>query len=420
MTDTTAASSIGQPPAATGPLAGIRIVDLTSVVFGPYATQMLGDAGAEIIKVEPPEGDIMRAGSAARNKGMGAVFLTANRNKRSIVLDLKKPAAREALLKLIATADVFIHSLRPQAISKLGFGYEAVRAAKPDIIYCSAWGFWSAGPYAERPAYDDVIQGMSGMADLVRKRGAHKPDFAPMVMADKVSGLHAVAAVSMALVHRERTGQGQEIEVPMLESIASFTLVEHLAGAVFEPPLAPMGYARVLAPDRQPHRTADGFMVVLPYNNRQWRAFFEVAGRDDMADDPRLDDPVLRGQQNAEMYRMIAEIMPARTTAEWERLLGEADIPCVRVNTLEDLETDPHLAATGFFKSYDHPTEGRLRTTDAPIKFKGTPADPLRRPPPRLGAQTREVLAEVGLSDAEIDALLAEGAARTASQPVET
>jgi crotonobetainyl-CoA:carnitine CoA-transferase CaiB-like acyl-CoA transferase len=398
-------------PTATGPLAGIRIIDMTSVVFGPYATQMLGDAGAEIIKVEPPEGDIMRAASAARSPGMGAVFLNANRNKRSIVLDLKQSAARDALLKLAVTADVLIHSLRPQAIRKLGLAYADVAEVRPDIIYCSAWGFWSCGPYAERPAYDDVIQGMSGTADLVRKRGAETPDFAPMVVADKISGLHAVAAVTMALVHRARTGQGQEVEVPMLESVTSFNLVEHLAGAVFEPPEGPMGYNRVLVPDRKPHRTRDGFMVVLPYTNRQWRAFFETAGRDDMRDDPRLDDAVLRAKQNAEMYQMIAEIMPTRTTAEWEAALGEADVPCVRVNRLEDLEHDRHLAETGFFKTYDHPTEGRLKTTDAPLKFSASPAQPTRRPPPRLGEQTREILTEAGLTTSEIDDLLRNRAA---------
>jgi crotonobetainyl-CoA:carnitine CoA-transferase CaiB-like acyl-CoA transferase len=400
------------PPLATGPLAGIRIVDLTSVVFGPYATQMLGDAGAEIIKVEPPEGDIMRAASTARHKGMGAVFLTANRNKRSIVLDLKQPAGRDALLELARTADVFIHSLRPQAIRKLGLTYDDLRAVRADIIYCSAWGFWSKGPYAERPAYDDVIQGMSGATDLVRKRGADKPDFAPMVMADKVSGLHAVCAVSMALVHRERTGEGQAVEVPMLESVTSFTLVEHLAGAVFEPPEGPMGYSRVLVPDRKPHKTADGFMVVLPYNNKQWRSFFEVAGwGEKMKDDPRLDDPVLRAQQNGEMYAMVAEIMATKTTGEWVELLGKGDIPCVPVNSLEDLEHDPHLVATGFFKSYEHPTEGKLRTPDVPLKFSASPGQAVRRPPPRLGEHTTQLLREAGVSDERIESLIETGAA---------
>jgi len=396
----------------TGPLAGIRIVDLTSVVFGPYATQMLGDMGADVIKVEPPEGDIMRSAASSRSKGMGAVFLNANRNKRSIVLDLKQPDAIQALLKIVATADVFIHSVRPQAIKKLGLSYDDVRAAKPDIVYCSAWGFWSEGPYAERPAYDDVIQGMSGTTDLARKRGAANPDFAPMVMADKVSGLHAVAAVSMALLHRERTGEGQEVEVPMLESITSFNLVEHLSGAVFEPPIGPMGYSRVLVPDRKPHATADGFMVVLPYTNKQWHSFFKAAGRTEMLGDPRLNDAVLRAQQTAEMYAMIADIMRSKTTAEWEKLLSEADIPNVKVNSLEEVLDDHHLNATGFFKLYDHPTEGRIRTTEAPLKFKKTPGQAVRVPPPGLGQDTMAILEEAGISSENASALIASGAAR--------
>ncbi len=400
---------------ATGPLNGVRIVDLTSVVFGPYATQMLGDMGADVIKIEPPEGDIMRAAAARRSPGMGAVYLTINRNKRSAVLDLKRRGAKAALLKLCATADVFVHSLRPQAIKKLGLTYAEVAAARPDIIYCSAWGFRSDGPYAERPAYDDVIQGMAGIADLTLRRGAENPEFAPMVMADKVSGLHAVAAISMALFHRQRTGEGQEIEVPMFECVASFNLAEHMSGAAFEPPLDQMGYSRVLVEHRRPHKTKDGYMVVLPYNNRQWRNFFTAAGRTDMLDDPRTNDAALRATKNAEMYAMISEIMLQRTTAEWETLLNQADVPSERVNRLEDLEADEHFAATGFFHAYEHPSEGRLKTPGAPLQFSNTPAQTVRLHPPRLGEQTREVLSEAGLSDGEIDDLIDSGEAADAN-----
>lgn len=400
---------------ATGPLSGVRIVDLTSVIFGPYATQMLGDLGADVIKVEPPEGDIVRAASSSRSVGMGAVYLTVNRNKRSAVLDLKKPEALAALLKLCRTADVFVHSLRPQAIAKLGLSYEQVAAEKPDIVYCSAWGFRSDGPYAERPAYDDVIQGMSGIADLAVKRGAPAPEFAPMVIADKVSGLHAVAAITAALFHRQRTGEGQYVEVPMFESIASFTLAEHMAGAVFDPPIGEMGYTRTLVEHRRPHRTKDGYMVVLPYNNRQWRGFFEAAGRHEMLDDPRTNDTQLRSTKNAEMYAMISEIMAEKTTAEWEVLLAKADVPSERVNRLEDLENDVHFKATGFFHSYDHPTEGRLKTPAAPLQFSKSPAETMRQHPPQLGEQTREILREAGIDDAEIDALLAAKAAVVAT-----
>ena len=397
--------------AATGPLAGVRIVDLTSVVFGPYATQILGDMGAEILKIEPPEGDIMRAASASRSPGMGAVYLTVNRNKRSAVLDLKKPEAHAALLRICASADVFVHSLRPQAIAKLGLDYASVSRAKPDIVYCSAWGFRSDGPYAERPAYDDVIQGMSGIADLPMKRGGTAPEFAPTVLADKVSGLHAVAAITAALLHRERTGQGQAVEVPMFESVVSFTLAEHMAGAVFDPPLDEMGYSRVLVEHRRPHRTKDGFMVVLPYNNRQWRNFFTAAGRTEMLDDPRTNDPVLRASKNAEMYAMISEIMTEKTTAEWEVILAEADVPAQRVNRLEDLENDEHFRATEFFHAYDHPSEGRLKTPSPPLQFSATPCQVIRHPPPGLGEQTREVLSEAGLAEDEIEQLLATRAA---------
>lgn len=396
---------------ATGPFAGIRIIDLTSVVFGPYATQMLGDMGATVLKIEPPEGDIMRAASANRSPGMGAVYLTVNRNKRSAVLDLKQAGARAALLRLCETADVFVHSLRPQAIRKLGLSYDDVSAVNNRIVYCSAWGFRSDGPYAERPAYDDVIQGMSGVADLNMRRGGQSPEFAPMVMADKVSGLHAVAAITSALFHRERTGEGQAVEVPMFESVVSFNLTEHMAGAVFDPPLDHMGYSRVLVQDRKPHRTKDGFMVVLPYNNRQWQAFFKAADRPEMVDDPRCHDAKLRAGQNAEMYALIAEIMLEKTTAEWETLLAEADVPSERVNRLEDLEGDMHLAATDFFLSYDHPTEGWLKTPSAPLRFSKSPAQTLREFPPRLGEHTREILQEAGLSDGEISALLESRAA---------
>ena len=399
---------------ATGPLAGVRIVDLTSVVFGPYATQMLGDLGADVIKIEPPEGDIMRAASFSRSPGMGAVYLTVNRNKRSAVFDLKNADARQALLKLCATADVFAHSLRPQAIKKLGLSYDDVRAANPGIVYCSAWGFRSDGPYAERPAYDDVIQGMAGIADLPMKRGSEAPEFAPMVLADKVSGLHAVAAITSALFHREKTGEGQAVEVPMFESVASFNLAEHLAGAVFDPPLGPMGYNRVLVQERRPHRTADGFMVVLPYNNKQWQGFFKAAGRDEMLDDPRCHDAKLRASQNAEMYAIISEIMPEKTNAEWEVLLAEGDVPSERVNRIEDLENDEHLQALGFFEGYDHPTEGRLKTPSAPLQFSKTPAQTVRNYPPRLGEQTEEILGEAGLSEADIAALISSGAVKNA------
>lgn len=400
------------PSGADGPLTGIRVIDLTSVVFGPYATQTLGDMGADVIKIEPPEGDIVRTAYPSRNPGMGGVYLTTNRNKRSVTLDLRNPDAKQALLRLVKSADVFVHSMRPAAISKLGFDYESVKAANPKIIYASAWGFRSTGPYADRPAYDDVIQGISGTADLSRRRGGDTPEFAPMIMADKVAGLHAISGISMALFHRERTGEAQQIEIPMFETVTSFNFVEHLSGAAFVPPLEPPGYIRVLDPNRKPHRTRDGFMVVLPYNDKQCKGFFKAAGRPDLGDDPRFASATLRSKNVDQYYGLIGELIATKTTAEWQPLLKAADVPAIPVNTLEDVLEDEHLKATGFIVEYDHPTEGRVRTTGVPMHFEKTPGSPTRRLPPRLGENTREVLAENGFSDEEIDALLKSGAAR--------
>ena len=414
VTDNSSKASSPGGPGLHGPLTGIRVVDLTSVVFGPYATQTLGDMGADVIKVEPPEGDIMRTAFPSRNPGMSGVYLSTNRNKRAIVLDLRRTDARAALMAVIRTADVFIHSMRPAAITKLGFDYDSVAAARPDIIYASAWGFSSAGPYADRPAYDDVIQGISGTADLIRRRGADAPDFAPMIMADKVAGLHAVSGISMALFHRQRTGEGQRIEIPMFEAVTSFNFVEHLSGAAFVPPLAKPGYARVLDPNRRPHKTRDGFMVVLPYNDKQCRGFFKAAGRPDLADDERFATASSRSRNVDQYYGLIGELIATKTTAEWTVLLDEADVPAIAVNTLEDVLDDDHMKATGFFAEYDHPSEGRVRTSGVPLQFARTPGSPTRRHPPRLGENTREVLAEAGMTEAEIAALIEAGGAREA------
>lgn len=401
-------------PGEHGPLTGIRVIDLTSVIFGPYATQTLGDMGADVIKVEAPEGDIMRSAYPARNPGMSGVFLNCNRNKRSIVLNLRDPEAQQALLRLVATADVFVHSMRPAAIAKLGLDYDRVAAARPDIVYASAWGFRSSGPYADRPAYDDVIQGISGTTDLTRRRDGTAPDFAPMVMADKVAGLHAINGITMALFHRERTGQGQRIEIPMFESVSSFNFVEHLCGAAFVPALVPPGYSRVLEPNRRPYPTRDGYIVVLPYNDKQCRGFFEAAGRPDLADDERFASAGARSRHVDQYYRLISELIATKTTAEWVALLAQADVPAIPVNTLEDVMEDEHLQATGFFAEYEHPSEGRVRTTAVPLHFDKTPGSATRVSPPKLGADTRAVLAENGFTELEIAALLANGAARQA------
>ena len=398
-----------------GPLAGIRIVDLTSVVFGPYGTQNLGDMGADVIKIEAPDGDIARWLVPMRTPGMAGIFMNTNRNKRSVVLDLKKPTAREALLKIVAGADVFVHNLRPQAIAKLKLTYDDLKPVNAKLVYCNAWGFGRRGPYAERPAYDDVIQAMSGIADLSRLQTGGPPSLAPTIMADKTSGLFLTNAILLGIVHRLRTGEGQEIEVPMFESMVSFIMAEHLAGQVFEPPVATnngtMGYDRVLAPDRKPSRTADGYMTVLPYTDKHWVSFFAAAGRPDLARDARFSSVVERSKNVRDLYALVAELMPAHTTARWLEILADADIPHVAVKSLEDLLADPHLEEVGFWRSYEHPTEGSLRTTDVPLQLSASPGDPLRRMPPRLGEQTREVLIEAGLSGSDIEALLQSNAA---------
>ena len=406
-----------------GALSGIRVVDLTSVVFGPYATQTLGDMGADVIKVEAPEGDVLRGVTPTRTDGMGVVFMNINRNKRSVVLDLKQTAHRAALDRIVATADVFIHSIRPKAAERLGITYERLKTVNERLIHCTAVGFASDGPYADAPAYDDIIQGLSGTADLNRRQraavdevrpgegGAIAPTFVPGAVADKTAGLIVAQGILAALFHRERTGEGQAIEIPMFEAMTSFTLLEHLYGAVHQPDGAPFGYNRSLAPDRRPFPTRDGYIVMMPFTTRHWRSFFAAIGRDDLVEAPLVNDPNVRSPRIAELYALIAAATPSRTTAEWLEAMRVADVPAMPVNRLEDLTSDPHLAATGFFVDSDHPTEGRVRTTAPPIRFSATPASATRRPVPKLGADTREVLGEAGLSEAEIDAI--EGSLRT-------
>ncbi|WP_339834795.1 CoA transferase [uncultured Parvibaculum sp.] len=405
-----------------GPLKGVRIVDLTAVVFGAYATQILGDMGADVIKVEAPSptggggagGDIMRwpghlpEGAAP---DLGPIFLTINRNKRSVLLDLGTAEGREALLKIVATADVLTSNIRYAAMKKLGLAYEDVKAVKPDIIFVHAAGYGSDGPYAGLPAYDDLIQAGSGAADLLgRMDGDPKPRYIPTIMADKVSGLFMVQAVTAALFHKERTGEGQFVEVPMLEAVTSFVLAEHFYDHVYDPPTGQWTYGRITNPDRRPYRTKDGHIGLLPYSDKQWEQFFELAGRlDDYINDPRFNNYKARTIHIRELYAMIEETTETKTTEEWLALLKPLSIPAVKMNRLDDLQDDPHLKAVDFFMRFDHPHAGPYFALKPPVRFMASPSS-IRRHPPRLGEQTAEVLREAGMSEAEILALAGDAA----------
>ncbi len=391
---------------ATGPLSGVRVLDLTSVVNGAYATQILADQGADVIKLEDPGsgrgagGDIMRwAGHVPEGcpRDMGPIFLTINRNKRSIVLDLKQASAKRAIRRLIESCDVFAASVRYEGLKRLGLGYEDVKAIRPDIVYVHAAGYGSDGPYAGEPAYDDLIQSASGLADVLpRTDGNPTPRILPTLVADKVSGLFMAQAVTAALFHRARTGEGQFVEVPMLECVTSFLLVEHLYDHAFDPPMGQWGYPRVVNPHRKPFKTADGHIGLLPYTDKQWDLFFEAAGwGDTIANDPRFADYAARARHTHELYALVETVTGSKTTDEWLALLKPLSIPVVRTNRLDELQDDPHLAAVGLFERYEHPEVGGYQQLRPPVKFAATPSN-IRRHPPRLGQHTAEILREVG------------------------
>ncbi|MDX3898973.1 MAG: CoA transferase [Sphingobium sp.] len=382
--------------ATTNILSNVRILDMTTVMFGPYCTETLANMGADIIKLEPESGDeVRRVGKPRVSRRMGPVHLTMNRGKRSVIWDLKSAEGRGDFDALVLECDVIIHNLRQEAVDRAGLSYERLSMLRPDLIYVHCTGFGTGGPYAGRPAYDDIIQATAGATSLIpRVTGSDDPRFLPLAIADKVSGLHAVYAVLGALYHRERTGEGQAIEVPMLESFTHFLLQEHLHDRVFVPPTGPAGYPRQLDPDRQPMRTSDGHIVVAPYTDERWLRFFEMVGREDILTDPRLETPLLRLKNVAIMQRAMADIVARDTTANWLEWLAAADIPACRVNSLDDLPEDPHLKAVGFFEPLEHPTEGPYLGLKPPVRFgAGEPVSV--RHAPIMGEHSEEVRREV-------------------------
>ena len=380
-----------------GPLTGVRVADLTTVVMGPMASRTLADLGADVIKVESPGGDMMRSFEPKRSEGMSAFNLGLNRNKRSVVLDLKADVGRTAFLDLIATCDIFITNVRPAALAKLGLDDAALRARRADLIYCSATGFGSEGPYAPKPAYDDVIQAGSGLASLFAWLG-NDPAYVPSIIADKVAGLYITQAVLAALHRRTVTGEGDFVEVPMAESLAAFNLVEHLNGHMFTPPVGEFGYLRLRTEHRRPRRSADGWVCVLPYNNQNWHDFFTLAGRPDLADDERFASINARVEHVDALYGLMDDIIGTRTTAEWMEICDTRSIPAVPVVDLATIADDPHFAAVGLIEEHVHPTEGPYRAVRDPIRYRsGTPG--LTRHAPHLGEHTAEVLSELGYDD---------------------
>jgi crotonobetainyl-CoA:carnitine CoA-transferase CaiB-like acyl-CoA transferase len=396
-----------------GPLAGVRVLDLTTVVMGPYATQILGDFGADVIKVEPPEGDVMRYAWPFRHPGMGSIYLNVNRNKRSVVLDLKKDAGREACLALARHSDVLVYNIRPQAMARLKLSYDEVRNVNPRIIYAGCFGYSQRGPYAAKAAYDDLIQGAAGLPWLLQKQGAPEPRYAPMIVADRSVGQQVASAVSAALYYREKTGKGQRIDVPMFEHLLQIVLGDHLGGYTFDPQHGEPGYARILTPDRRPYQTADGYVCALIYTNKQWKAFLDIIGKPELLERPEYATQEARSQNYRQSYAMIAEEMKRRTTAFWLEALERGDIPVQRMNTLDDIVADPHLKAIDYLHMVEHPSEGRIRALAVPSEWSESTPE-YRRHAPRLGEHTREVLREAGLSDQEIHSLIDSGAAKQA------
>lgn len=396
------------------PLQGMTVIDLSTVVFGPLASQILADYGATVIKVETSEGDSTRRTGPALEEGMAAMFLGSNRSKRSVVLDLKQADARAALQQLITSADVFMHSMRPQKLAKLGIDPPTLNARYPRLVYAGLHGFSEDGPYAGRPAYDDVIQGMSGIADLMQQQFG-EARYLPMVAADKTCGHVAAHAILAALLRRERTGQGGFVEIPMFESMVAFNLVEHMYGQHFVPAQSRAGYPRVMAASRRPYATADGYVALMPYTDVHWQRFFAAVGQPALAADARFFTMAQRTAHIAELLALTAECIRAQPSAYWLETCERLEIPAAPIARLDDLQADPHLMATSFFQTLHDPVMGEVRLPGVPVRFEG------QRPPvampPRLGEHTRDSLLACGVSAEQVDRLLASGQAYQSQSP---
>ena len=392
-----------------GPLAGFRIIDLTTVLMGPYATQFLADFGADVVKVEPLKGDLVRQIGPMRTAGMGPIFLNANRSKRSVAIDLKAAEGKALLLDMCREADALVYNIRPAAMERLGLSYEAVAAVNPRIIYAGCYGYGQDGPYAANPAYDDLIQGGACIPYLYTVAGSGEPRYVPSAIADRVAGMTTLSGILAAMVARERTGKGQRVDVPMFETMTAFILGDHLGGLTYDPPLDGGGYRRQLARDRRPYKTADGHVCALVYTDDHWRRFLTAIGQGDRMDnDPRYVTFAARMANLESVYAELSDLFLTRTSAEWVKLFNEIDVPVMWMHDLQSILKDEHLEKVGFFRPLDHPTEGAILTMANPVKLSDTPVAEAR-PAPHLGQHTVEYLSGMGLSRATIEELIRRG-----------
>ncbi|MGW1723323.1 CaiB/BaiF CoA transferase family protein [Streptomyces sp. NPDC002306] len=375
-----------------GPLDGVRVIDLSTVVMGPYAAQILGDLGADVIKIESP-GDSLHVGAYRTTPGMTPMHLNVNRNKRSVALDLKDEAEHAQALDLIHTADVLITNMRPGALARLGLTYQDLATDNPGLVYAHAAGFRGDSDRSNAAAYDETVQAASGLVDIA-DRALGAPLYLPSILADKVSGLTIVYSVLAALLYRDRTGHGQQIEIPMADTLIAFNLVEHLAGHTFEPATGPTGYARSLSEQHRARRTKDGLAAVIPYNPSNYRDFFAAAGRPDLAADPRVNGPTLDAADFDDLSDLVGECAPALTTAEWAEVCAKHSIPMAPVLRLDHAYEDSYVREGHLLETREHPTEGPVRTIGIPVKFSATPGS-IRRLAPVPGQDTAEVLAEL-------------------------